>query len=52
MPLSDATIRRAKPGVTPKGWETTKSYKLGDSGGLYLEVASEASNSNHRLYRR
>lgn len=31
MPLTDATIRNAKPG--------DKSKKLFDSGGLYLEVA-------------
>ncbi|MEJ2633367.1 MAG: integrase arm-type DNA-binding domain-containing protein [Acidihalobacter sp.] len=39
MPLSDTQIRNAKPGLTPQGKETTKPYKMGDSGGLYLEVA-------------
>jgi integrase len=38
MPLTDTAIRNAKPGVTPKGVQTAKSYKLGDAGGLYLEV--------------
>ncbi len=39
MPLSDTQIRNAKPGITPGGRTTTKPYKMGDSGGLYLEVA-------------
>jgi integrase len=37
--LSDTAIRNAKPGITPKGVATTKPYKMGDAGGLYLEVA-------------
>ena len=39
MPLSDTAIRSAKPGVTPEGVVTDKPYKMGDTGGLYLEVA-------------
>lgn len=39
MPLTDAAIRNAKPGRTPAGKTTDKPYKLGDSGGLYLEVS-------------
>ncbi len=39
MPLTDTPIRNAKPGVTPAGKSTDKPYKLGDAGGLYLEVA-------------
>lgn len=39
MPLTDTAIRNAKPGATPSGIATTKPYKMGDSGGLYLEVA-------------
>lgn len=39
MPLSDTQIRNAKPGLTPQGKQTDKPYKMGDSGGLYLEVA-------------
>ena len=38
MPLTDTSIRNAKPGATPKGKTTAKPYKLGDAGGLYLEV--------------
>lgn len=39
MPLTDAAVRSAKPGITPLGKATTKPYKMGDAGGLYLEVA-------------
>ena len=39
MPLTDTSIRNAKPGRTPAGKETTKPYKLADEKGLYLEVA-------------
>ncbi|MBU0593838.1 MAG: integrase arm-type DNA-binding domain-containing protein [Gammaproteobacteria bacterium] len=39
MPLTDTAIRNAKPGITPTGKVTDKSYKMGDSGGLYLEVS-------------
>ena len=39
MSLTDPAIRNAKPGVTPAGKSTDKPYKLGDAGGLYLEVA-------------
>lgn len=39
MPLTTATIERARPGVTPTGRATTKPYKIGDSSGLYLQVA-------------
>lgn len=40
MPLTDTAIRNAKPGITPAGKETGgKPYKMGDAGGLYLEVA-------------
>lgn len=39
MPLSDTAIRNAKPGITPDGKVTDKPYKMGDTGGLYLEVA-------------
>lgn len=39
MPLTDTAIRNAKPGMSPSGNVTTKSYKMGDAGGLYLEVA-------------
>ncbi|EFK95091.1 phage integrase family protein, partial [sediment metagenome] len=39
MPLTDVAIRNAKPGITPKGIQTEKSYKMGDSAGLYLEIS-------------
>ena len=39
MPLTDTAIRNAKPGITPTGKATSKPYKMGDTGGLYLEVA-------------
>jgi integrase len=38
MPLTDVAIRKAKPGINPKGEPTSKPYKVGDTGGLYLEV--------------
>jgi integrase len=38
MPLTDIAIRKAKPGINPKGEPTSKPYKMGDTGGLYLEV--------------
>ena len=38
MPLSDVSIRKAKPGMHPKHGDTGKPYKLADAGGLYLEV--------------
>lgn len=38
MPLTDTAIKNAKPGKTPAGKVTTKPYKMGDAGGLYLEV--------------
>lgn len=38
MPLTDIAIRNAKPGITPQGKPTPKPYKMGDAGGLYLEV--------------
>lgn len=39
MPLTDTAIRNAKPGLSKSGSITTKPYKMGDTGGLYLEVA-------------
>jgi len=37
--LTDPAVKSAKPGITPDGRQTDKSYKLADGGGLYLEVA-------------
>lgn len=40
VPLTDPTIRNAKPGVHPRKGDTGgKPYKLFDGNGLYLEVA-------------
>ena len=39
MPLNDIAIRNTKGGVTPQGQITAKRYRIGDTGGLYLEVA-------------
>jgi hypothetical protein len=36
MSLTDVAIRKAKPGINPKGEPTSKPYKMGDTGGLYL----------------
>jgi hypothetical protein len=38
MPLTEAAVRDAKPGLTPRGTVTDKSYKITDGGGLYLLV--------------
>lgn len=40
MPLSDPVIKKAKPGITPKGRVTDKPYKIGDEKGLYLLVSA------------
>ncbi|WP_300493164.1 integrase arm-type DNA-binding domain-containing protein [uncultured Methylophaga sp.] len=39
MPLTDIKVRNAKPCIKPDGTTTTKSYKVSDERGLYLEVA-------------
>lgn len=44
MPLTDTTIRKAKP--------ATKPYKLADGGGLYLEVAPTGGKWWRWKYRR
>lgn len=38
MPLTTEDIENARPGMTPHGRATAKSYKMGDSAGLYLQV--------------
>jgi hypothetical protein len=43
MPLSDASVRNAKPRVKP--------YKIGDSGGLYLQVKPNGSKLWRHKYR-
>jgi hypothetical protein len=39
MSLTTAVIEKAQPGITPDGRMTAKSYKMGDSAGLYLLVS-------------
>lgn len=39
MSLTDTAIRNAKPGVTPQAQITNKSYRMYDTGGLYIEVS-------------
>lgn len=51
MSLTDTAIRNAKPGITPTGKETAKPYKLGDTGGLYLEVAPSGGKWWRLKYR-
>lgn len=43
MPLSDVACRQAKP--------REKSYKMGDSGGLYLEITPKGSKLWRMKYR-
>jgi len=51
MPLTDTAIRNAKPGITPTGKTTDKPYKMGDAGGLYLEVAPSGGKWWRLKYR-
>ncbi len=51
MALTDTAIRNAKPGLTPKGGRTPRPYKLGDSGGLYLEVTPTGGKYWRLKYR-
>jgi len=51
MPLTDTAIRNARPGVTPKGQTTDKPYKMGDAGGLYLEVPLTGAKRWRLKYR-
>jgi integrase len=51
MPLTDAAIRNSKPGITPAGRATTKPYKMGDTGGLYLEVTPTGAKWWRLKYR-
>ncbi len=51
MSLTDTAIRNAKPGITPTGKATAKPYKMGDTGGLYLEVAPSGGKWWRLKYR-
>jgi len=49
--LTESAVRNAEPGVTPSGKVTTKPYKVGDSGGLYLEVTPTGGKYWRLKYR-
>lgn len=52
IPLTDKAIQNAKPGITRDGKETGgKPYKMGDTGGLYLEVAPSGGKWWRLKYR-
>ena len=51
MSLTTAAIEKARAGTTPDGRKTSKSYKMGDSSGLYL-VVSPAGGKWWRLKYR
>lgn len=51
MALTDIKIRNAKGGITASGKITTKRYKMGDSRGLYLEVAPNGGKWWRLKYR-
>lgn len=51
MPLTDSAIKNAKPGMTPAGKRTDKPYKMGDSGGLYVEVTPTGAKWFRLKYR-
>lgn len=49
--LTVNAIKNAKPGKTPKGVATVKPYKMGDAGGLYLEVTPTGGKYWRLKYR-
>lgn len=51
MALTDIQVKKAKGGITPKGDVTTKRYKMGDTRGLYLEVAPNGGKWWRLKYR-
>ena len=51
MPLTDSAIRKAKAKINSKGIETNKPYKMGDGGGLYLEVSTSGGKYWRLKYR-
>jgi len=51
MALNQKIIEKAQPHLTPNGRKTTKSYKMGDSGGLYLEVSPSGGKWWRLKYR-
>lgn len=51
MPLTDIKIKNAKPGIKPDGSTTTKSYRITDERGLYLEVSPSGGKYWRFKYR-
>lgn len=51
MSLTATAVRNAKSGVTPNGRKTDKPYKMGDAGGLYLEVSPKGGKWWRLKYR-
>lgn len=51
MPLTDIKVRNAKSCIKPDGTTTTKSYKISDERGLYLEVAPSGGKWWRLKYR-
>jgi integrase len=51
MPLSDIKIKSLKPGIKPDGSTTSKSYKVTDERGLYLEVTPKGGKRWRFKYR-
>ena len=51
MALTDIKVKNAKGGITPAGKKITKRYKMGDSRGLYLEVAPNGGKWWRLKYR-
>lgn len=51
MALSDAKLRKLKGSVKPDGTETTKTYKVFDEKGLYVEVTPKGARRWRFKYR-
>ncbi len=51
MALTDTAIRNAKPGINSAGEVTTKTYKMSDTAGLYLEVSPKGGKWWRLKYR-
>jgi len=51
MPLSDIKVKSLKAGIKPDGTATSKSYKVTDERGLYLEVTPKGGKRWRFKYR-
>lgn len=51
MPLTDPKVRNLKAGIKPDGTLTSKSYKVTDERGLYLEVTPKGGKRWRFKYR-